>query len=341
MSPQKSTLRARAAAKTARAETKRDDLWYHTYNYLKWEDATYEDALLISMIDGKDHERVSEDALMLCSVVSSMTPALRKLTYNYGIAAGRALYAIMARRGRYSWQGDSIPDLISFLEKAGYRHVYYKILPSSIEVRIVKSSRAEMGSNIHQFEAGLISGFLSAGNGNYVRVREVSCCNNGGEYCSFMTGQGPEEGEQHKVAELNRFISYASSAPQERERNMLVEYQMISSTPLMNREYSDSIRIMLSYAGAAISEAYTSGKVTKAAMERLTTITHMLGLGIVDYKLKPLKVEVMFNDARAKKEFVDISISFLNGMIGGYFSGALKPRLSSGRGGSYKITMRQ
>jgi predicted hydrocarbon binding protein len=50
-----------------------------------------------------------------------------------------------------------------------------------------------MGCNIHSFDAGVMAGFLGAARGDFVRVTETSCCNNGGECCRFTTA--PRQGD--------------------------------------------------------------------------------------------------------------------------------------------------
>jgi mRNA-degrading endonuclease RelE of RelBE toxin-antitoxin system len=83
------------------------------------------------------------------------------------------------------------------------------------------------------------------------------------------------------------------------------------------------------------------GRMSAKTAKRAAQILERFGLGRLGYTAKPQKVEILLDGAKAKKEFVDISISFLNGMIGGILRLAEAAGCLRGRKGSYRITMKQ
>ena len=150
------------------------------------EGLSYERALAKSVLD-HDLPLEGEDAATLSIAVSSLTASLKKLSYNYGMTVGRSVYKLFEERKKYKWYGDSIQDLIMFFEKLGYNYILYKILTDNVEILVHRKNRVGLGCNLHSFDAGVMAGFLGAARGDFVRVSEVSCCNNGAEACKFTT----------------------------------------------------------------------------------------------------------------------------------------------------------
>ena len=127
----------------------------------------------------------------------------------------------------------------------------------------------------------------------------------------------------------------------ESEGKVRQEYQVLVIGPLMKAEYSSQINVILSHLGRKAMKGEAEGRLSAKTAKRAAALLERFGLGRLSYTARPQKLEILLDGAKAKKEFVDISISFLNGMIGGHFSGSLKPQLSAGRKGSYKISMKQ
>jgi predicted hydrocarbon binding protein len=299
------------------------------------DEINYERALAKHVMDSNDAPE-SEDAATLAAALSSLTASLKKVSYNYGLTVGRSIYKLFDNRKHYRWYGDSIQDVVLFLEKLGYDYILYNILTDNIEISIYRKNRATMGCNIHSFDSGLIAGFLGAARGDFVRVTETSCCNNGGKCCKFTTAPSPGDPFCANLDNIAKLFGLPRSEGWVRQ-----EYQILMSAPLMKPEYAPQINSIMAHLGSRAVGSTEKGKVSATLMEGVSRTMERFGLGSVDYTFRPQKISVRLDGAKAKKEFVDISISFLNGMIGSRFGKPLKAQLSSMKKGSYKITMKQ
>lgn len=295
----------------------------------------YERALAKNVIDGKARYE-NEDAVTLAAAVSSLTGSLKKISYNYGVSVGRSVYKVFEEKRRYRWYGESIRDIVLFFEKLGYDYILYKIPTDNVEVSIYRKNRVNLSCNIHSFDSGVIAGFLGAARGNFVKVTEVSCCNNGSDHCRFTTASVPEDPFCTDVKKVTNLFEEYRSAGEVRQ-----EYQVLVTEPLFNSKYSAQINSIYSYLGRSALWPRPGKKLMAKSVKDASETMRRFGLGEADYTPRPQKIQITLDGAKAKKEFVDISISFLNGMMGRHLSKQFKPSLASGRNGSYRITMRQ
>ena len=307
--------------------------------YPSREELSYERALAKSIL-GRGMALESEDAATLAAAVSSLTSSLKKISYNYGLSVGRAVYRLFEGRRHYRWYGDSIQDIILFFEKIGYNYILYKILTDSVEVSVHRKSRANLGCNIHSFDAGMLAGFLGAARGEFVRVTEVSCCNNGAESCRFTTAGVADD---PFCTNIEKISSMAGSDRGKEGKGIRPEYHMLVAEPLTRHGYSGQVGAIFSHLGRSASMKFPEGKISARAAQKAADAMERFGLGGLEYTPKPMKMSLSLDGVKAKKEFADISISFLNGMMARYFGGPLKSQLqlSQGRKGSYRIIVKQ
>ena len=303
--------------------------------YQVYEEINYESAMAKNVLD-QSAPLESEDAVALAAGLSSLTSSLKRLSYNYGMTVGRTVYKVFEGRKHYKWYGDSIQDIVLFFEKIGYNYILYKILTDNVEVSIYRKNKVRMGCNIHSFDAGVMAGFLGAARGDFVKVTETACCNNGAECCKFTTSGYPEDPFSTDIEGIGKLFDSAPSEGLVRQ-----EYQVLLTQPLMRAQYAGQIGAILTHLGQAALKEPRAGKLSAKTAEKAGGIMSRFGLGKLDYAPRPLKIEILLDGVKAKKEFVDISISFLNGMIGRYFGKPLKSSFSPGRKGSYRIIMKQ
>jgi predicted hydrocarbon binding protein len=294
----------------------------------------YERALARSIMD-HGAMNVGEDAVTLAAAVSSLTSSMKKLSYNYGLNVGRSVYKIFEAKRHYKWYGESIQDIVLFFEKLGYGYILYNILTEGVEISIHRKNKTSLGCNIHSFDSGVIAGFLGAARGDFVRVAEVSCCNNGAQCCKFATGITVADPFSTNIDGILNMLKADPS-----EGMVRPEYQMLISEPLMRAEYSGQISTIFAHLGRQIA-ANWGDKMSAAVLDGSAKAMERFGLGRLEGSARPLKLEIRLDGVKAKKEFVDISISFLNGMIGRYFSKPLKSQLTKGEKGSYRIIVKQ
>ena len=116
---------------------------------------------------------------------------------------------------------------------------------------------------------------------------------------------------------------------------------MLVTEPLMKADYANHINAIFFSLGKTAASEVPEGKITAKALQHAAREMEKFGLGTLNYTPRPLKIEIQLGGVKAKKEFVDISISFLNGMIGRHFGAPLKSQLTRGKKGSYRIIVKQ
>ncbi|MDE1871540.1 MAG: 4-vinyl reductase [Candidatus Micrarchaeota archaeon] len=293
--------------------------------------------LLTSIISKKARGRTTEYPLLLASVLSTVTPGLRSLYYKSGISAGRALYDIRNSERHYIWYEEGVSDLVSFLQNAGYKGITYNIFNDRIDIRLSRAEALDLSIPIHVFEAGLMCGFLTAARQQHVRVEEEKCICNGSQSCNFTTSNVLPLHQHGGKEVLDRFASSIKErmgAKQRMQGNFPEEYYALSSSILLSGEYSEHMGSIVYYLGNQIgSMVYVPDqRRLRKATERLYSI---LGLGSIRFiSSKPMKIEIRFDRTKAKKEFVDISIAFLKGLMKDRLKNGLSVNVSK-RGGSY------
>lgn len=301
----------------------------------------YEEALIKNIVDGSKKDLVPESAITFASSIAALTPSMKRISYNHGQSVGRELYSLLFARRGYRWYMESVADLVTFFEMAGYRNVMYKILTDRIEIIIHKEDHYNMGCTLHSFEAGIIGGFMSAASGNRTIATELSCCNNNGRYCNFSTFLFGED----KSAGIKDIVKFASVQMGDMTRSICPEYQLLAMQPLMDKTYSGEVSLLLEQLGRLVSESIKSADPKIKEREKLERASHIcasFGLGDMAYTLKPAKVEVAFNGVRAKKEFVDISVRFLCGILDATTKKSWTAEVNySKQSGSYKAVMKE
>lgn len=284
--------------------------------------SSYEEELLKSIIANKKSYKTTESSLTFNSVLSTITPGIRNLYYRSGVSVGRALYRLYEHERKYLWYEESVADLVAFFEKAGFKGVTYNVFPDKIDIQFHNTSNNYLGTDIHVFESGLICGFLTAGKQQHVRVMETSCRSNGADKCHFVTSDELPlylDANGHEV--IDRFVTHARSdmiRNRKSGQQIAEEYYALSSSVFTDNEYLDHINKVVYYLGNQIGSTINVPKLshTKGSVKVLEELFPMFNLGDLSIKsLKPLNATIRFDRLKAKKEFVDISITFLQGLL--------------------------
>jgi predicted hydrocarbon binding protein len=309
--------------------------------------ASYNEALLNSILSEKRRNKTTESALLFRSALSTLTPGMRELYHKSGISVGRLLYKIYHDKKHYVWYHEGVADLVSFFESVGFSGVTYNVFSDGIYIKFNNRDKTHMGANMHIFEAGVISGFLTAGQEQHIKVEEVSCSNNGADFCHFVTSNMPlrprEEADfPYKYDDvLDNFVKAAAQraqGPSKILENFSEEYYALSSYVFLEQKYSEHMNRICQYIGAELNSKLKL-QPKKRSAEMMEMLFEEFGMGSLKIKsLKPLDLEMHFDRLKAKKEFVDISIAFLNGLVSGLVrKGATINTKSVKRNNSYVI----
>ncbi|HUC38668.1 MAG TPA: hypothetical protein VL944_00880 [Candidatus Acidoferrum sp.] len=293
--------------------------------------ASSEEALVSRILEHRDQRGVPEDSILLISLLSNLTPSMVEVSRRAGIRTGRHLFSAMNSQKRYIFYEESIEDLIRFFEHAGYRNVSYNVFPDMVRVQMHDKCHEYLGVNLHSFEAGLMSGYITAAKKQYVNISEHDCSNNGSDYCDFMPGYGSGKSGDAKGA-IERFVWHIVRQSEGREKNaettISPAYFLLSASPTMEKEYQREMQHIGRYIGEKIGEGLFQGRRKQSpahAMAKIERVARLLNIGEVTVKsLNPIKVDVLFDRSHSRSEFVDLSIALLGGLLKEYLNEGTK-----------------
>ncbi len=270
---------------------------------------SYEEALLHSIMQGSGR-RLDPCSAGFAGMLASLTPSLRSMHFASGMRAGKLLYIIgIASKGRAA----AILCLPDFLDMAGYSDIRFDRLGQLFRVRM-RAHSCDLTANVHTFEAGLISGFMSAAEGQQVLVTETSCSSNGSEWCSFE--QAAVQGSPADPVEAMRSMATRLTGRREDRKGINSYYCNLLWGTLLHGEYGAEMRGVVRHCGAAMRNVLESfdrdpAKDLKGALE-------MLDLGKVETsKGKTPVLNVSFDRESTSRRFIDMSMSFVDGFLGG------------------------
>jgi predicted hydrocarbon binding protein len=284
-----------------------------------------ESAMLTSIINKDDSQRVPENAVLFISLLSNLTPGLSSVNRRAGMHVGRHLYSLLSAGKHYLLHEESVADLVKFFEHAGYSRITYNIFPDRIDIQMHDRSHEYIGRDLHSFEAGLISGFLTAAKKQYVAITEHECSNNGSPYCRFSSSFNAyrEQPKEDTKAVLLRFAEHVARQSEKAEKasdtRISPEYYMLSASTVLESQYQEEMRHIASYIGSEVGASIFSNRSTKnpnVAATRVERVVRLLNLGKASVKsLKPIKIDISFDRLHSRSEFVELSLALINGLL--------------------------
>ena len=285
---------------------------------------SYEEAVIKHILQSSPQvHKVPREALIFGSLMSNMSPAMSEMYYKSGMQVGRALYRVNAEQKDYIIPEESIEDLVKFFELIGYRNVTYSAYQDSkisIEFHEPKSSQ-HLGSRMHVFESGIISGYLTAAKGQLVNVAESSCTGSDGDACRFVEAPAASHGSAsvNSLDELAEMVKQRSMSEQIGQTEIASEYQSLLYTPVLDVAYSDYMKQIASYLGNSVGSRIASSLPKgngKARMQSIEQAIRTLNMGTPMVRsMKPLDIRIKFDELASRQGFVDISLSFINGLL--------------------------
>ncbi len=316
---------------------------------------SYEEAILTNIMKQSNDANVPDEALLLSSTISSMSGNINEMHHKAGISAGRSLYRIASAGREYSSAEESVGDLAAFFQNAGYKNVTYSAFPDKVEIDVHGRKGARMGANLHTFEAGVISGFLSSSSHRFVPVAETACVHNGSERCRFATTaaiMGAKKANARDGASLSRLIDHIADRAknpnyydQERRHSQVSgSYYAIAASMLHENGSNESMKNIATYIGSQIGAKLFSSYKPKRHTNHLVELAHtikLLNLGNpVIESIDPFHMSVSFDELNSRKEFVDLSMAYINGLL----SSGLNAKVTAterNMDGSYLVDIRE
>lgn len=274
-----------------------------------------------------------ERGLQIQDLLYNSAPELRSLAFKSGFNLGAEAY-------RDSNGG--IVSLEHLLENAGFgRIAYYPFeSKSAFASQSVNSLGIKLGSNVHVFEAGVISGYLSAHARRQITARETECVFNGSRQCRFVASPGArvEEESRASLEYIPNLISAIQDAMlrsgKPRGSNHYYLYEIM---PLLNEPvFSEASKFL-----------YLSGKLL--ARSRLPELERSLPMAANFLRIGAAKLRKEKNGKRtislvygreiASGRFVDLTTALISGLVKGMFGRNVLVSRSVGGRGIYNVRM--
>ena len=303
---------------------------------------SYEETLLEDIIRGSTGG-VSRQVFALTGALASLTPKLRDVYFSHGFRVGRILH-----KSAKHIAGNAttmLPMLVEFLGNAGYSKISYKPRGGSYEFEIADAPRMKLGVNMHSFEAGIISGFMSEEYRRITTFTESKCRSNGSDSCTFAEGMGMGEKRLDSDEWIREFSDYViGSMDNERHGPINYEYYYLASESLLHNEYAKGISDIAYVAGSGLGRRLKEeheGIGDDARTRRLKELIALLNFGNITIKRSaPMSLRMEFDRLMAKKDMIALASNFMNGMLNAYLGKRLIETQRSSFG-KYTIDIRE
>ncbi len=303
--------------------------------------ASYNSALVydIALGAGPGKNRVPEEALLLNHLLLNLTPSSSTLAYRSGLSVGSTLYEIELEAHPRPTYGEYAPYLVEFLERAGYR-VTYSIFPDQFVFRL-HGAGVYLGARIHTFEAGIIAGFLSAAKHAYISVAEQECRNAGARECTFTTSTSATRMSMSRDS-ISRFVGHMqdiASRGASQGGAFSQSYHALVSSMVLDNVSMDTLKGLMEYMGSSLRTGFDSMQGSKLGKAKyVSNAMSALGLGTPSIgDMRKLGIKLSFSRSTARHGWVEISVAFLDGILGKSAVGAVATE--SNKNNPYTITL--
>lgn len=195
------------------------------------------------------------------NLIYNATPKVADIGYSFGFYIGREIYEKQIGEKKF----------IEMLEKIGLPDSLY--YPLSDRLIITSKPHAKkvsnIGKNMHVYEAGLISGYLSMSTGLRMNTTEPRCIYNGSDVCQFVAMPASKRAEEKQVALhyiVNSIASEIITSDYKKLRNEY--YRILSFLPLLQQPMFEQVRKLLVMSGERIAE-HTGPQDTKRIINNI------------------------------------------------------------------------
>ena len=270
--------------------------------------------------------------LEIQDVLYNSAPELRELAFKSGYNVGSEAYRISKNGG--------IAPLEHMLENAGFGKVIYHSFESmsTFTAYAPRPNAHNMGMNIHVFETGLISGYLSAHLGRNIAAAETSCVFNGASHCMFVAKAhafaDPDAYRYLTLEEILSALSYSLSRAQKHQGDTY--YYAVSLQPLLNEPVHSEATKFLYMLGKLLA-------LQKMRDQKSSILNRSDCLKIENAKVssskKGLRVSLAYSHASSSGRIVDLTTSFLSGFIKGTYGRNVQVTRSLSSRGVYNVRL--
>ncbi len=259
----------------------------------------YEEALLLQIMNsGRSAMGIGSGA---AKATYALTHGLTELEFKYGIYIGRELYSIISRSNSLAYKVNPLLALQDFFGNLDYQLVYAE---ENGKPAVKAYGKAiGLGFKAHNFEAGMLSGYISLAEKKMLIFNEDRCIENGSDYCMFIaSGHLPDS---NAAISTQQFIEKAIKGKIAGN----AYYSHLLWQPLLSLQYSNGISKLMGNMGIEAAILEKKGK-------RLEDIIRLLNFGSLKIKsVRPFSATLEF-DSCAKEAFANMALAFIDGFLG-------------------------
>lgn len=269
--------------------------------------------------------------LLVQDLIYNTAQELQMLAFKSGFNVGAEVY-------RHS--DKSMTSLERILENAGLgRVVFYPFESKSvISSRSIRSGGMNTGVNMHVFEAGVISGYLTAHARKPITVVEQNCVFNGASTCEFVaTAGGIDSVEQPPLdfPAVLKALSRSISGSEDQKGNGA--YYMVSIRPLLSEPVFGEATKLMYLAGKALAQELPD---FERSVSRAATLLGVEKAKVVKDKKGEVSVYLGYTHDTSVHRYVELSTSMFAGMMQGAFGKGVKVTRSVDAKGFYNVRLR-
>ncbi|MCL4373508.1 MAG: hypothetical protein M1360_01825 [Candidatus Marsarchaeota archaeon] len=286
--------------------------------------ASYTEAMLRNILNANDN-RVSQNASLLMHCITSIADGMRTEAYRNGFSIGKELYRMLNSDKHYETYEESIPGLVSFFENAGLGNVAYAAFEDMLSLDVYSNEHRYVGSSIHVFESGIISGFVSSGRRNYSIISERACANNNSDHCEFVLegtgyrGAEPVNGNIKGKELLDMLLGHIHR-PHYSNEYLSSSYMALLSAVVADRRYIGEMNSIMRYIGSSIGDTLAK-KGASSRLQGMLNVLDSIYTGMVEVRSKkPMSFIMSFDGTKLNEAYVRLSLSLVEGIFSRAYS---------------------
>ncbi len=279
---------------------------------------------LVAGFQGKHSRHLQLQELLYC-----YAPELAELAFKSGFGIGVDAYRT---------SGGGMGALERLMFNSGFGHmVYYTFEASSVlGFSGVDAMGENIGANMHVFESGIVSGYMSAHSRRSMYAKEESCVFNGAKRCTFVVRQHGAADEGHAVIGYAKALAAMESALGKRMGCTPGAAYLLAMSPLFGEPLLSEASKFLYMTGKQLSRG--GGGLE----ERLKAIAGFLGIKSVSVSAPGMvtrSVTLSYSHESSVRGFVDLTTALVSGFVKGRLGKNPSVERNVSRTGTYIIRL--
>ncbi len=270
--------------------------------------------------------------LELQDIIYNSAPELRALAFKSGYNLG--VEAFERSKG-------GMDALEHVLENAGFGKMIYHPFESmsTFTTYATRAHSQNLGMDMHVFEAGVISGYLSAHAGRNISVEETSCVYNGATHCMFVAKtHGGVGTDSYRYLDLPKvMLAFRHALSHAQKQHGETSYYMLSVRPLLNEPVVSEASKFLYLLGKLLTAQSTPDP--KRTITQAINFLGIDGAKVSSTKKRGLEISLVYGRSASYGHFVDLTTAFISGLAKGAYGRNVQVSRNLSSRGVYNVKM--